>query len=283
MPPRRPPQVYAFLSYRAYLQAWFRARKAANPRFSHRLFARKAGVKSPSLLNEVIAGRRNLTPATQAGFIAAMGLSRPAAAFFADLVTLDQSGDEDERRAALERVSASRRFRSARPIEGATVDYLSSWVTPAVRELALCADFQADPGWVAARLTPRISRAKAREALDTLFALGLLEEDEGGRVLPTEVSLATPHEVADLVTHLYHQQMLDRVRSALVHVPAEERHVVGVTVSIPEDLVPRLKEEIDAFQERLLHLCDEHSDRAQRVYQINLQLVPLSRAPGGAA
>ena len=36
------PDLYAYLDYRKYLEDWFDARKAANPRFSHRMFARRA-------------------------------------------------------------------------------------------------------------------------------------------------------------------------------------------------------------------------------------------------
>ena len=68
------PDLYSYLSFRDFLKDWYAARKAADSRFSHRLFARRAGVSSPSLLNEVIGGRRNLTARTLEGFIKALGL-----------------------------------------------------------------------------------------------------------------------------------------------------------------------------------------------------------------
>ena len=61
-PPERP-SVFASLDHRQYLADWFAWKKEANPRFSHRAFARMAGQKSPSLALSVIAGRRNLTDA----------------------------------------------------------------------------------------------------------------------------------------------------------------------------------------------------------------------------
>lgn len=271
-----PPDLFAYLSFRRWLDDWFQARKAADRRFSHRLFARRAGVRSPSLLNEVIAGRRNLTPATTDGFVRALGLTHDEGVFFTDLVALDQAMSEEEKNAAWERVAASRRFRSARPIEGAMVRYLSRWYTPAIRELALRPDFRADPEWIAGALLPKITVAQARDALESLFALGMLVECDG-RARPADVSVATPHEVAGLAAHNYHREMLARAHDAIEAVPADERHLCGVTVAIPESLVPRLKRELDAIQERLLHLCDEQAGGAERVYQIGLQLFPLSR------
>lgn len=275
------PDLYSYLSYREYLADWFAARKAADARYSHRLFARRAGVSSPSLLKEVIAGRRNLTASTLEGFALALNLEGDDAGFFAGLVQLDQAATDDERNSAWEQVASSRRFRSARPIEGATVRYLSHWYCPAIRELALCEGFQNDPDWVRLQLQPTITRAEARQALETLFQLGLLEEVDG-KVRAVEVTVGTPHEVAGLAAHNYHHQMLQQAWDSIERAAPEERHLLGLTVAIPASLVPTLKRELDAFQERLLHLCDnaiagEDAQTAERVFQLQLGLFPLTR------
>lgn len=272
------PDIYQYLSYRKYLIDWYESMKEADSRFSYRLFARRAGVSSPSLFKEVCDGERNLTPQTLEGFVRALQLSAEEATFFTSLVHLDQARTDDEKNEAWQKVSASRRFRTARPIEGAMFAYLSNWHFPATREMALRSDFVADPDWVAERLLPRITVAQAKEALDTLFSLGMLVR-ENGKVRPSEVSVATAHEVAGLAAHNYHREMLDRAKEAISTVPAAERHLLGVTVAIPATLVPALKAELDAVQERLLHLCDEHAADAERVYQFNLVLFPLSEDP----
>ena len=157
--------------------------------------------------------------------------------------------------------------------------YLSTWYLPAIRELALCADFEPDPSWIAARLRPKITVAQARDALELLLALGMLANCDG-TIRPAEVSVATPHEVSGLALHNYHRQMLDRAHDSIVGVLAAERHLCGVTVAIPASLVPRLKRELDTFQERLLALCDQRAPDAERVYQLELLLFPLSAGRG---
>lgn len=271
------PDLFSFLSYRRYLEAWFAARKAADARFSHRLFARRAGAASPSLLAEVVAGKRNLSGPMVDGFVTALGLTGASAAFFRDLVALDQAPTEAERNAAWQRLAAHRRFRTARPIDGAAFTYLSTWYLPAIRELALRSDFRAEPDWVARELEPKITANQARDALDTLFELGLLAAGPDGRTVPVDTTVATPHQVQGLAVHNYHRQMLERAIDAVEAVRSDERHLVGVTVAVPEALVPTLKAELDRFQERLLHLCDEHVAEAERVYQLELCLIPLSR------
>lgn len=273
------PDIHAYLDYRRYLSDWFEAKKASNKRFSHRLFARKAGHKNPSLLLLVTQGKRNLSPTNVAGFGRALGLSADEARFFGHLVALEQASTADEQNEAWQHISASRRFREARALDGQGFEVISRWYHSALHELARRDDFEADPSWVARTLRPRITKTQARDALDLLFSLGMLERDEHGRVEPRDVSLATPHEVAGLAARNYHDGMLDLARQSITGSARDERHLCAVTVCIPRDLVPLLKREFDAFQERLLDLCDGAEGDREQVYQAHLALFPLSEPP----
>ena len=270
------PDVFSYLSYRRYLDDWFRARKSLNPRYSHRAFARKAGQSSPSLLLAVIQGKRNLTAATLEGFQRALGLRGEEGRFFEALVEFEQADGPDARNRAMERIRATRRFREARQVEGDAFAYLSTWYLPVLRELAATTGFTEDPEVLARAVQPAITPAAAREALKTLQALGLLRRDKDGRLRPSDASVVTPHEVQGLAVHNYHRGMMERALDSL-GCPPEERHLCGVTVSIPEAMVPQIKRELDAFQERLLELCDSSEVARERVYQVNLQFFPLTR------
>ena len=273
------PNLYSYLDARRYLSDWFDARKTANPRYSHRLFARKAGHKNPSLLLLVIQGKRNLSPTNVAGFARALGLNADQSRFFAHLVQLGQATTQEEQNAAWEYISASRRFRDARALDGQGFEVISRWYHSAIHELARRDDFAADPAWVARTLRPRITTAQARAALDLLLSLGMLVPDAQKRVAPADVSLKTAHEVAGLAARNYHDGMLDLARQSIAGSARDERHLAAVTVCIPRSLIPTLKREIDAFQERLLDLCDGATDDREQVYQAHLALFPLSEPP----
>jgi uncharacterized protein (TIGR02147 family) len=274
------PDLYRFLDYRAFLREWYDAKKKANTRFSHRVFVRRTGQRSPSLLADVIGRRRNLTPELVVAFTKALGLSAEEARFFELLVDLDQADGVEATQTAWERISASRRFKDARRIEGESYRYVSEWFYPAIRELARRPDFEVDADWIAAALAPPITAAKARAALQTLFDLGMLAQKEDGSVVQTEGAIVTPHEVEGLAVHQYHRGMLELAASAIDRFPPEERHFVGVTVCIPEALLPELKKELDRFAERILDRCDGAEVDPDHVVQLNLQLFPLSKKRG---
>lgn len=104
----RRPEVLRYTDHRVFLEDWFRWKKEQNPRFSHRLFARLAGQRSPSLLLSVIKGQRNLTDKTAEAFARAMGLSDSERAAFCMLVQLERSEAGVERRVLVAAIPASR-------------------------------------------------------------------------------------------------------------------------------------------------------------------------------
>lgn len=269
------PSPYDYLDYRRYLADWFAAKKEANPRFSHRLFARRSGQKNPSLLHHVIEGRRNLTHRTTEAFIQGLSLRAGEAQFFRLLVDLDQARHADERNHAWDQISATRRFREARRIDRGAFEYLSNWALPTIRELARRPDFRPDPSWIADQLRPRITTAEARRAVGILEDLGLLVEQEG-TLVAAEASVATPPEVSRLAVLNYHRGMLQRASEAIERFPGTERHLIAVTVGMPASLLPVLKAEANAFLERMMHLCDASTEDTDQIMQMNLQIFPLT-------
>jgi len=272
------PDLYAYLDYRKFLADWFAHQKATRKSYSHRAFVRRTGQRSPSLLSDVINARRNLTPAGLEGFLRAMKLTAPQARFFSALVDLDQAETPDEKNVAWAAVAATRRFRSSRRLEGDGFRYLSTWYVPVVRELANRDNFRDDPEWIASQVRPKITVQQARDALDLLFEMDLLRRGSGDSVVIGGGSVVTPHEVTSLAVRNYHDGMLDRARGAIHLFEGSQRHFLGVTVSVPMDLVPELKEELNAVQERILDKCSGSELDGGRVMQFNFNFFPLSTA-----
>lgn len=269
------PSVYEYTDYRAFLRDHFAASKKLKPFYSHRYFARHAGLASSNFLKLVMDGRRNVGPTAVEGFAKALRLNRDEASFFTDLVTLAQAETLAERNRAFERVASNQRFRAARRLEGPLFEYLRHWYYPAVRELAARADFREDPRWIARNILPAITPQQAKKALSTLEQLGLLIRDDEGGLARGEPSLTTGHEVRSVVIPAYHRQMIERAGQAVDLIPAEQRDVSALTVCVRESTLAELKSRIHRFREEMLELCDREQE-PERVYQLNIQLFPLS-------
>jgi uncharacterized protein (TIGR02147 family) len=271
--------VFEFLDYRAFLRAYYAAEKARRPAFSHRFFSRLAGLRSPNFLKLVMDGERNLGADTVPKFVTAMGLTGEAALFFADLVTFTQAQSLAEKNRAFERIAASRRFRTARRIDGQLFTYLSHWYYPAIRELTARADFQESPKWIANELGNQISPADAERALALLLSLGLVVRDETtGKVVRGEPTLTTEHEVQSLAAKNYHRQMLERASEAIEWVKPHQRDLAALTVCVSAETAAVVKERIHRFREEITELCDADQN-GKAVYQLNVQWFPLSATP----
>jgi uncharacterized protein (TIGR02147 family) len=270
------PNIFEYMSYRAFLRDYYTRAKDNVSRFSFRRFSELAGFRSSNFIKLVMDGDRNLGEESIEPLCDAMGLDRAQTRFFHNLVAFEQAGDPEGRNAAYRKLSASKHFLAARPIDHGMFEYLSQWYNPAIRELAGRADFVADPAWIAPRLLPAVTEEQAAEALALLFELGMLVREEGGRVTRGEPSMTTGHEIGALAIGNYHRQMMARAADAILSVPREQRDISALTVTVRPDQVQDLKGHIHAVRERLLEYGDATTD-GEVVYQLNIQLFPLTR------
>jgi uncharacterized protein (TIGR02147 family) len=271
---RCPIDVFRFHDYRAFLGAYYDEKKPKG--FSYRAFARAAGLGAPNYLQLVIQGRRNLTPEMAQRFAETCGLGAEAVRYFVTLVAFNQASDVEERNLRYRQLSGFRRYRRAQKLELCEASYHSSGYLPAIRELVLSPAFREDPEWIAGALSPPIKPAEARQALETLLELGLLERAPDGKLRQATRIVSTGPETTGMHITNYHAEMMQRATAAMTQVPARDRDISSLTLCLGTDGLSRLKQRIQAFRRELLELAEAESEPGQ-VVQINFQLFPLTR------
>jgi uncharacterized protein (TIGR02147 family) len=268
--------IFSYIDYRTFLGDYYALKKKRTRYFSYRYFSNKAGLKSPVFLKLVIEGKRNLTDRSIEQFLQALELSEKEARFFRHLVRFNQAenaSQKQEHYAVLLSMMGSVRERQLSRKE---YEYLRTWYTPVVRELICLTDFGDDWSRLGALLIPPIGVREVKKAVRLLLDLGLVEKRESKTYVQTNAALSTSHEVAMLAIRDFNRQMLVRAEAAIDAVPRELRHISGITAGISGAGLAVLQTEIAAFKDRLVKIInqDDHSDR---VYQINIQLFPLSQ------
>lgn len=276
VPSAKLPAVYDYLDFRAYLRAYYEAKKAADRGFSFRVFSRLAGVKASNHLKLVMDGKRGLPEATAHRYARAIGLEGDEAEYFCDLARFNQATSPGERSALYRRLTGFRGYRNVQRLELEHAAYHANWYIPAIRELALHPDFVDDPGWIARQLEPQISRAEARRALTTLLSLGLLQRQDDGRITQGEPVAATAPETVGVHVANYHRAMLQLAAESIDRFESKEREISSLTMCVGQDDVARLKKRIQQFEDELISMVAE-VEEGDRVVQLNFQLFPLSR------
>ena len=269
------PDIFAYLDYRKFLKDWFEAR-AGRP--SIRGFAKKVGA-SPAQLSSVIAGTRDLSGPLAEKVAGTLGADSDEHLYFLLLVQLEQAETRAQRREALEQIMGMRRFRLALTDEDRMYLVFSRWYYPAIIELARCPGFRPDPDWIADVLIPRVSRDEVVEALDVLLRGKFLVPDANGRLLPSREAFATSHQVGRVTSVALanlHRWMLARAPDALDEFPKEERHFGTMSLAVPEESLPALKQFVTRFEEDAFGRFWDHPNPT-RVFQLSVQLFPLTK------
>lgn len=276
MPSAKLPVVYDYLDYRAFLRAYYEAKKGNDRGFSFRVFSRLAGVKASNHLKLVMDGKRGLPEATARRYAQAMGLHGDEMEYFCDLARFNQAVSPSERSALYRRLTGFRGYRDVQRLELEHAAYHANWYIPAIRELAARPGFVDDPAWIAAELMPPISKAEAKRALTTLFSLGLLHKQPDGTVTQAEAVAATAPETVGVHVANYHRAMLELAAQSIDRFEPGEREISSLTMCVGPDDVARLKRHIQRFEDELIAFATEVK-HGNRVVQLNFQLFPLSR------
>jgi uncharacterized protein (TIGR02147 family) len=274
----------SYLDFRQFLKDWYAEQKRINPRYSHRLFARKAGLTSTGFFSEVLAGKRRLTQAAALRFSRALRLNAQDQAGFECLVAFNQAKTMEERNHHFGRLMGMR---------GAKVDIVGSeryefyrhWRNAAIRELINCRPVRAtrkeDFAALGQSLEPPLSASQARKAVELLIRLGFVVRDADGRLRQSTPLISTGDLSAASPTALdvdnFQMAMLDLARRALDKLPRAERDFSTLTLSLSAEGEASAKAEIAALRKRLMALA-ERDRKADRVRQFNFQSFPLSRS-----
>jgi uncharacterized protein (TIGR02147 family) len=181
----------------------------------------------------------------------------------------------DERNQVYARLRRFEAYRDANPLELARDEYHSNWYLPAIRELALAADFRGDPSWIAQRLVPAIKPLEAARALEVLQRLEMLALDEQGVLRPRTPTVTTGAETANLHMVNYHRTMMQLASESLERIAAAQRDISSVTLCLGDEGLEQVKRAIVRFRRELLELAEREAV-PRRVVQVNFQLFPLS-------
>lgn len=267
--------VYAYYNYRKYLQDYYEYRKSVQRYFSYRSFARKAGYSSSGFYLDLIRGRKSLTPQMLPKFIAALGLNEKEARYFTLMVDFTHATTPASKQQIFDQMSALLP-RAVKTLTKNQQEYYSKWYYVAAREaLSVLNVNEGNIQELALFLSPKISLPQAKQAIQLLLDLGLIEKTDGF-YKSVNKTVTSGREVAPLFVHQFQKQMIDLAKDALDHYTTARRNISTTTMSVSADGLERIIRKIDMFQKEILDIV--HSDNGETMLcELNVQFFPLSK------
>ncbi len=278
MSPRRRhslPDIFAHISYAAWLAQVFAALHAQDETFTHRSFSQMCGYRSSGAMSLVMSERRRLSEEGAQRVAKALGLQPAERDHLLAMVGLERASDFKSRAALLAKMRQARRFAEEWAGTLSAYDFYSQWYLPIVRELVSLPDFEEDPAWIKRRVHGQISLSQAREAIDELLRCGHLTRDEEGALRPTRPVVATHSELHSDALKQHQREMMRLASEALDTQEREVRDMRVMTCAISRAQAEKIKVRLTGLQKELLEIIAE-DEPIEGVYQLNVQWFALT-------
>lgn len=257
--------------YRRVLREEMTARFHANPQYSQRAFARDLKL-APHRLSEVLHGKQGLSREVAERLSQRLGLSAPERRHFCDLVEREHARSPVKRRLAAVRVASTLGQHKGQRLGDSVFRAMSDWEHLAILELTTVRGFKSDVDWIARQLG--IKSAQAGQAVDRLLELKLLTKERGRLRAANDLDIA-PGGVPSEAIRKFHDQVLERARSALFTQDLAEREFMTAIVGVPADQIEAVKTKIRSF---VGEICQDlgKAGAPASVYALGVQFFRIS-------
>lgn len=267
------PEVLDYLEYREYLKDWFVETKKDNPFTSYRYLGQKTGV-DPAWLVRVFQKEGHLNESTLPVFIRICGLDDRRAEYFKTLYRFNKTKAKQTLSELYYKLLELRSLET-RVLSEPELAYFGSWACAALRALIGITKDTSDIASLGKHLNPPISQDDARNALGILKQLGLVVPDGTGGWNITDQIISTGGEVKSSAVRSFHRHTMELAQESLDRHKPEERDISSVVFTADESDLPEIKHKIEEFRRGLLQFARK-SERADRVYALNIAMYPLS-------
>jgi len=248
-------------SFRDLLATEFSERKAKNPRYSLRAFARNLDLES-SHLSKLLNGKRPLNRA----------LAKKLA------TKLNLSLEQLERLLRTDSTVIKKHGRVMRPYKSISVDQFATvedWRHYAILELMKVKDFEPSTSWVANALG--ISNSEAEGYIKRLQRVGLLRVDKNGSWHDVSEGNSTHVLTRDEFSEIHVRtqlRLLELSKQALIHLPLAQRDHSSMMMATHTRKLKMAKKKIAKFRRELSRFLEGTSEK-NTVFQLTIGLFPV--------
>ena len=271
--------AFDYFDFRSLMRDLYKERKAKDHRFSYRHIAQKAGFSSAGFFTKVLQGKSNISVPLIFRFAETFRLTKAQTDYFELLVHFNQATSDSEKRHYFEKIVATRKSK-VKTLDPVQFELFGKWYYVAIREILDVFLFRDDYKSLAKKVYPAIKPSEAKEAVAKLESLGLIKRDPNGYYKRLDTVVSSGDEWESLIIQKYQSETMELAREALYGVPKTHRDISTLTLSVSDASLRRMKETIRECRRELLEIA-KADDHADRVYQLNLQLFPLSAFGNG--
>lgn len=245
----------------AILKNVFFKRQRKNPSYSLRAFAKNLGI-SHTALSLIFSGKHKTNPKFVSKIVDKLDLSfRQRKLFLAE--HSHELKDSNTPSSETHQIIDHDQF-----------SMISEWQHYGILSLLETSDFQMDYAWIANRLG--ISPLLAKNSVERLFRLKFIGKDSKGKWHRPKGSIRFNNKKSTSATRRLHQQFIKKGYESLNNDSFDIRAHYAMTFAMNPKDIPYAIEKIREFRYKLSEEL-EHMSNKEEVYNLYVQLYPLSR------
>jgi uncharacterized protein (TIGR02147 family) len=265
--------VTEYLEYREFLRDFYNEKKSAQPFFSFRFIARKLSI-DPSHVVKIFQKQRHISSKLIDGCVDVAGLKPKEAEYFATLVHFNKAKTDRECKLHFQKLMALKDV-GAFTLEKGQYEFFQKWYYSTILTLLDFYPFTNDYKALANKLTPPITENQAKKAVALLRKLKLIKKKPDGTFGLISTMVTTGEHWRSLAITTFQEETLRLAQEGLHRIPREERNISTITVTLSKTDLNAANEIIKECRSALLKLA-ENQKNPERVYQINMQLFPVT-------
>jgi uncharacterized protein (TIGR02147 family) len=267
--------LYSYLDYQKFLRDYYEERKEETTFFSYRFFGNRLGLDAGFLV-KVLQGKMHLALKSIPRVVAYFHFDKHETEYFEILVRYQRSTSPREIKLYFENLLSLRDL-PVKTIEETQYEFYRKWYYSAIRALIGIYDFNGDFAALGKRLSPPISAREAKKAVALLDRLQLINKNDQGRYCLTDKFISADGKWKTAAIRVFQQEALRLAQESLDRHPASDRDVSTITLAVSHKDLEEIKECASDFRRSLMHMTNDN--KADCVYQVNVQIVPLTSIP----
>ena len=267
--------IYSYTDYRAFISDYFADRKLSGNGLSYACFAKKAGFKARSFIIKVLKGEKALSGPSIGRVARALDLQKKERDYFKALVLFNNEKSLEKKNRYFKDLQSAHQSNKAILLRKDQFEYFQKWYCPVLREVAVYCDWKKDFRKLGSLLDPPISAKEAKQGVELLLRLNLLKKQDGAYV-QTAAAITTGDEVRNIAVADFQRKTSDLSRRAIARF-GNQQEISTLTFGTNETGFKEIQSEIRAFRKKLISMIAAHGP--DRVYQLNLQLFPMTKLP----
>lgn len=264
--------IFDYLEYRDYLREHFNYEKSEKSFYSYRYIATKTGIDAGYYV-KILQKQKHVGNAKVeilADFLKLTGRKRE---YFITLIAYNRTRKAETAKELFNKLIT---IKNAVGSKISHYNYFAQWYTIPVRELLYTYDFDGDCKKMGRCFSPPLKESEVKKAIKTLTDLEMIVEDKDGFLRPKDNLLTSNSQWDTAAVRDFQRKMIDLAGEALERFPKEERNISSVTVSTTSKNMELISDILTQSRRQIMELISSDDD-ADGVYQINLQVFPLTK------